>query len=141
MRLRLAASGADVDGAPRTDDEVVAIHIGRPRVAIGRDLPRARPSGRVSMLARMAEATGPHRGGRGPPDPDRLAAAVREARDDAAPFALAAAGILVVLALVSRHAHWELLGHRLWWMWLVVAAPIRLPLRDVALRLGSPRPA
>ena len=41
----------------------------------------------------------------------------------AAPFALAAAGVLVVLALVSRHAHWELLGHRLWWMWLLVAAP------------------
>ena len=58
-----------------------------------------------------------------PPGPDRLAAAAREARDEAAPFALVAAGILVVLALVSRHAHWELLGHRLWWMWLLVAAP------------------
>ena len=58
-----------------------------------------------------------------PPDPGRLAAAVREARDDAAPFALVAAGILVALALVSRHAHWALLGHRLWWVWLVVASP------------------
>jgi len=57
------------------------------------------------------------------PDPDRLRAAVREARDDAAPFALAAAAVLVGLALVSRHAHWELLGHGLWWLWLVVAAP------------------
>ncbi len=57
------------------------------------------------------------------PDSERLDAAAREARDDAAPFALAAAGILVVLALVSRHAHWELLGRPLWWMWLVVAAP------------------
>jgi hypothetical protein len=57
------------------------------------------------------------------PDPDRLRAAAREARDDAAPFALAAAGILTALALVSRHAHWDLLGHRLWWMWLLVAAP------------------
>jgi hypothetical protein len=28
-----------------------------------------------------------------------------------------------VLALVSRHAHWDLLRHRLWWMWLLVAAP------------------
>jgi uncharacterized membrane protein len=28
-----------------------------------------------------------------------------------------------VLALVSRHAHWEFLGHRLWWLWLVVAVP------------------
>jgi uncharacterized membrane protein len=62
----------------------------------------------------MAEAT---------PPADRLNAALRETRDDAAPFALAAAGVLVVLALVSRHAHWELLGHRLWWMWLLVAAP------------------
>ena len=56
-------------------------------------------------------------------DPDRLHAAAREARDDAAPFALGAAGILIVLALVSLHANWELLGHRLWWMWLIVAAP------------------
>jgi uncharacterized membrane protein len=53
----------------------------------------------------------------------RLHLAVREARDDAAPFALVAAGVLVVLALVSRHAQWELLGQRLWWMWLVVAVP------------------
>jgi len=51
-----------------------------------------------------------------------LAAAAREARNDAAPFAVVAAGILVVLALVSRH-HWDLLGHQLWWMWLVIAVP------------------
>ncbi|HEX9142274.1 MAG TPA: hypothetical protein VF833_08590, partial [Gaiellaceae bacterium] len=56
-------------------------------------------------------------------DPDRLHAAAREARDDAAPFALGAAGILIVLALVSLNANWELLGHQLWWMWLIVAAP------------------
>ena len=56
-------------------------------------------------------------------DPERLRATVREARDDAAPFALVAAGILIALALVSRHAHWVLLGHRLWWMWLLVATP------------------
>jgi hypothetical protein len=56
-------------------------------------------------------------------DPDRFRAEAREARDDAAPFALAAAVILIALALVSRHAHWEVLGHRLWWMWLIVAAP------------------
>ena len=54
---------------------------------------------------------------------DRLNVALREARDDAAPFALAAAGLLILLALVSRHGHWELLGHQLWWMWLLVAAP------------------
>ncbi|HLY93799.1 MAG TPA: hypothetical protein VKP14_03040 [Gaiellaceae bacterium] len=56
-------------------------------------------------------------------DPERLRTAAREARNDAAPFALAAAGILIALALVSKHAHWELLGHQLWWLWLVVAAP------------------
>lgn len=48
---------------------------------------------------------------------------MREARDDAAPFALVAAVVLVALALVSRHAHWESLGQRLWWIWRVVAAP------------------
>ncbi|HZQ81405.1 MAG TPA: DUF1345 domain-containing protein [Gaiellaceae bacterium] len=58
-----------------------------------------------------------------PPEPDRLRAAAREARDDAAPFALAAAVALAALALVSEHASWDLLGQPLWWMWLVVAAP------------------
>ena len=71
----------------------------------------------------MAEATEPAGPAALSPDPDRLPAAVREARDDAAPFALVAAGILIALALVSRHAHWGLLGHRLWWMWLLVATP------------------
>ncbi len=51
---------------------------------------------------------------------------MREARDDAAPFALVAAVILVLLALASLHAHWALLGHSLWWLWLVVAAPYLL---------------
>ncbi len=50
-------------------------------------------------------------------------AAVRDARDDAAPFALTAAVLLVTLALVSREAHWTLLDHQLWWWWLIVAAP------------------
>ena len=69
-------------------------------------------------------------------DPDRLQAAVREARDDAAPFALGAAGILIVLALVSMHANWELLGHRLWWMWLLVAAPYVLLSATLLFGLG-----
>jgi len=56
-------------------------------------------------------------------DPERLHAAAREARNDAAPFALAAAAVLIVLALVTRSAHWELFGRRLWWAWIVVAAP------------------
>ncbi|HEY7691806.1 MAG TPA: hypothetical protein VH816_05640 [Gaiellaceae bacterium] len=57
------------------------------------------------------------------PDSARLLEAAREARDEAAPFALSAAAALVLLAFVSRHASWELLGHQLWWIWLVVAAP------------------
>jgi len=57
------------------------------------------------------------------PDPARLRAAAREARNDAAPFALVAAAILITLALVGRHAGWETLGRSLWWMWLLVAAP------------------
>jgi len=75
------------------------------------------------MLAAMAEAEAQIESAGVPSDQDRLRAAVRESRDDAAPFALVAAGILVLLALVSRHAHWLLLGHPLWWVWLVVAAP------------------
>ena len=58
-----------------------------------------------------------------PADRERLLAAVREARDDAAPSALVATGLLVLLAVVSKHAGWKLLGHELWWIWLVVAAP------------------
>jgi uncharacterized membrane protein len=71
----------------------------------------------------MAGPTEPAAAGTVSPEPDRLRAAAREARDDAAPFALAAAGILIALARLSRHAHWDLLGHRLWWIWLLVAAP------------------
>jgi uncharacterized membrane protein len=69
-------------------------------------------------------------------DSDRLAVAAREARDDAAPFALVAAGILVGLALVSMHAHWDLLGHPLWWLWLVVAAPYVVLSATLLLGLG-----
>jgi uncharacterized membrane protein len=59
----------------------------------------------------------------GSPSPERLHKAAREARNDAAPFALAAAAILIALALVARHADWESLGRSLWWTWLFVAAP------------------
>jgi hypothetical protein len=69
-------------------------------------------------------------------DPDRLHAAAREARDDAAPFALGAAVILVVLALVSMQANWELLGHELWWIWLIVAAPYVLLSATLLFGLG-----
>ena len=71
----------------------------------------------------MTEATEPAGAASVSPDPERLRAAARETRDDAAPFALAAAGILIALAVVSRHAHWDMLGYPLWWTWLIVAAP------------------
>ncbi len=66
----------------------------------------------------------------------RLHAAVREARDDAAPFSLVAAALLVALALVGRHAHWKLLGHSLWWIWLVVAVPYVLLAATLLLGLS-----
>ena len=69
-------------------------------------------------MADRTGAAGPDGAGQ-----DRLSSAVREARDDAAPFALAAAAILVALALASRAAGWELLGYQIWWVWLVIAAP------------------
>jgi uncharacterized membrane protein len=69
-------------------------------------------------------------------DRDRLHAAVREARDDAAPFALAASAILVALGLVSMQAHWELLGHQLWWIWLVAAAPYLLLSATLLFAIG-----
>ena len=69
----------------------------------------------------MAAATSPPAGAQ--PDPARLRAAAREARNDAAPFALVAATTLIALALVARHAGWQSLGQPLWWIWLVVAAP------------------
>lgn len=71
----------------------------------------------------MAEATGKAATASTSPEPERLHAAAREARNDAAPFALVAAAILIALGLVAKHAHWESLGQSLWWMWLIVAAP------------------
>jgi len=72
-----------------------------------------------------------------PPDARRLHAAVREARNDAAPFALAAAAMLIALAVVSKHADWQLLGNGLWWMWLAVAVPYVL--LSATLLLGLSR--
>lgn len=50
----------------------------------------------------------------------------REARRDAAPFALAILGANVLLALVSRGAGWELFGSADWWVWLLLAGPSAL---------------
>jgi uncharacterized membrane protein len=84
----------------------------------------------------MVETTAPPEQEESQSDAERLAAAARDARDDAAPFALAAAGILVALALVSMHANWDLLGHPLWWMWLIVAVPYVLLSATLLLGLG-----
>jgi heme/copper-type cytochrome/quinol oxidase subunit 3 len=87
------------------------------------------------MLAGMSEKTPAAE-----PDHERVMAAVRETRDDAAPFALFAAVILVLLAVVSRQAHWKLLGGRdLWWFWLVVAVPYVLLFLTLLLGLGKLR--
>jgi hypothetical protein len=65
-----------------------------------------------------------------------LRSATRDARDDAAPFSLVAAALLVVLAVVSRHAQWMLLGHELWWIWLVLAVPYILLASSLLLGVG-----
>ena len=70
-------------------------------------------------------------------DQKRLHAAVRETRDDAAPFALAAGVILVLLGLLSLHAHWDLLGRQIWWVWLIVAAPYILLWATLLFGLGK----
>jgi hypothetical protein len=67
---------------------------------------------------------------------DRFAAATRDARNDAAPVTLAAAGLLAVLALVGRDAGWELLGRELWWIWLVLAVPYVLLAGALLLGVG-----
>ena len=50
----------------------------------------------------------------------------REARHEAAPFALAILASNVLLALVSRGAGWQLFGSDDWWIWLLLAAPSAL---------------
>jgi uncharacterized membrane protein len=70
-------------------------------------------------------------------DERRLRAAMRDARNDAAPLALLAAGLLVALALVSRRTGWELLGQELWWIWLGPAAAYALLAGALALGVGT----
>jgi hypothetical protein len=61
---------------------------------------------------------------------------LREARLEASVFALAAAGLLVFLGLVSMAQSWELVGVS-GWIWLVLAIPPVLLV--VALALDAPR--
>ena len=55
-----------------------------------------------------------------------------EGRREAAPAALLALLVFVVLAVVSRAKEWELLGLP-WWIWLLVAVPSLLLTVDLAL--------
>jgi hypothetical protein len=68
---------------------------------------------------------------------DRLRQARREARRDAAPFALAILVANVVLALVSRRAGWQLFGSNDWWVWLLLAGPSAVLF--VTLAVGASR--
>ncbi len=54
---------------------------------------------------------------------EALRGAEHEARLEAAPFTVAVALALVALALVSLHAHWQLLEGVGWWLWLLAAVP------------------
>jgi hypothetical protein len=55
-----------------------------------------------------------------------------EGRREAAPAALAALLVFVVLAAVSRQKQWELLDLS-WWLWLLVACPLLLLTIDLAM--------
>jgi hypothetical protein len=55
---------------------------------------------------------------------DRLREAREDAHREAAAFAIFDLAALLVLAVLSRMNDWELLGHKVWWLWLVAAAPV-----------------
>jgi hypothetical protein len=59
-----------------------------------------------------------------------------ESRREAAPAALIALLVFVVLALVSRDRGWNLLGLS-WWVWLVLASPVALLTIDLFLTYGG----
>lgn len=66
----------------------------------------------------------------------------REARSEAAPIALLAAGSLVGIAVLSKIENWRLLGtSEDWWLWLVVATPLALLAAELAAGLGVGRAA
>jgi len=54
---------------------------------------------------------------------DPFQQAGREARDEAAPFAVLATVAFLALGLASLHAGWTLFQGVGWWLWLVAAAP------------------
>jgi hypothetical protein len=59
-----------------------------------------------------------------------------EGRQEAAPAALVALLVFVVLALVSWAEGWDLLGLP-WWIWLVVAVPLLLLTIDLFMTYGG----
>jgi hypothetical protein len=58
-----------------------------------------------------------------------------EARREAAPAVLVALALLMVLALASREAGWQLLHRLPWWSWLVLAVPELVLTIDLVLRV------
>ena len=56
------------------------------------------------------------------PSSSELAEARHEARVDATVFVVVALAALIVLAAVSLHADWELIGLR-GWVWLILCIP------------------
>lgn len=72
-------------------------------------------------------------------EPDALHEAEREARAEAAPFAIIAAGALALLALVSQREDWRLSYEIGWWVWLLAAAPYVVLSVMLATGLGRVR--
>lgn len=70
-------------------------------------------------------------------DEARLHAAMREARLEAVPFAVAILVANVALAVASRQEDWELFGRDDWWLWLAIGAPSALLV--VTLSVGPRR--
>lgn len=55
---------------------------------------------------------------------ERLREAREDAHRDATPFAIVNLAALLLLAGLSKVHDWELLGSRIWWLWLVIAVPL-----------------
>src|SRR4051794_32265265 len=68
---------------------------------------------------------------------DRLRETRRDAHREAASLAVINLAALLGLAALSRKNDWELLGAQLWWLWLVVAAPVVALSVRFAIGLGS----
>jgi hypothetical protein len=67
---------------------------------------------------------------------DRLREARQDAHREAAPFAIFDLVALLALAAMSQKNDWELLGHTVWWLWLVAAVPVAALSARFALGIG-----